>query len=72
MSNRFQGKQAVITGGATGMGYDIARRLGMEGASLAILDINRDALSDAAQKLRADGLVVKAYQLDVSGPTRSY
>jgi len=50
------------------MGYDIARRLGMEGASLAILDINRDALSDAAQKLRADGLVVKAYQLDVSDP----
>jgi NAD(P)-dependent dehydrogenase (short-subunit alcohol dehydrogenase family) len=68
MSNRFQGKQAVITGGATGMGYDIARRLGMEGASLAILDINDAALSDATQTLRADGIVVKPYQLDVSDP----
>ncbi len=68
MINRFQGKQAVITGGATGMGYDIARRLGMEGASLAILDINKAALSDATQTLCADGIVVKVYQLDVSDP----
>ncbi|MGZ8238871.1 MAG: SDR family NAD(P)-dependent oxidoreductase, partial [Methylobacter sp.] len=68
MTNRFHGKQAVITGGATGMGYDIARRLGMEGASLAILDINKAALSDATQVLRADGIVVNAYQVDVSDP----
>jgi NAD(P)-dependent dehydrogenase (short-subunit alcohol dehydrogenase family) len=68
MMNRFQGKQAVITGGATGMGYGIARRLGREGASLAILDINEAALSDAAQSLRADGIVVKAYQVDVADP----
>ncbi|MGZ4953495.1 MAG: SDR family NAD(P)-dependent oxidoreductase [Methylobacter sp.] len=68
MTNRFQGKQAVITGGATGMGYDIASRLGREGASLAILDINEAALSDAAQALRADGIVVSAYRLDVSDP----
>jgi NAD(P)-dependent dehydrogenase (short-subunit alcohol dehydrogenase family) len=68
MSNRFQGKQVVITGGATGMGYDIARRLGREGASVALLDINKDALSDATQILRTDGIVVKSYQLDVSDP----
>lgn len=68
MMNRFQGKQAVITGGATGIGYDIARRLGKEGASLAILDINEAALSDAAQALRADGIAVNAYQVDVSDP----
>ncbi len=68
MTNRFQGKQAVITGGATGMGYDIARRLGMEGASLAILDINKAALFDVTQTLRADGIDVNAYQVDVSDP----
>lgn len=68
MSKRFQGKQAVITGGATGMGYDIARRLGMEGASLAILDINQASLADAAEALRADGVEVNAYQVDVSNP----
>jgi NAD(P)-dependent dehydrogenase (short-subunit alcohol dehydrogenase family) len=68
MMNRFQGKQAVITGGATGMGYGIARRLGREGASLAILDINKAALSDASQTLRADGINVKAYQVDIADP----
>jgi len=68
MSKRFQGKIAVITGAATGMGYDIARRLGMEGASLALFDINETALSDAAKTLSANGLVVKPYQLDVSNP----
>jgi len=68
ITKRFQGKQAVITGGATGMGYDIARRLGMEGASLAILDINKNALSDASKALRADGLTVNAYQADIANP----
>jgi len=68
MSNRFQGKKAVITGAATGMGYDIARHLGMEGASLALLDINEAALWEAAKTLTSHGIVVKAYQLDVSNP----
>jgi NAD(P)-dependent dehydrogenase (short-subunit alcohol dehydrogenase family) len=68
MNNRFQGKQAVITGGATGMGYDLAKRLGKEGASLAILDINQSALTDAVNTLRAEGMIVDAYQLDVSDP----
>jgi NAD(P)-dependent dehydrogenase (short-subunit alcohol dehydrogenase family) len=68
MMNRFQGKQAVITGGAAGMGYGIAKRLGMEGASLAILDINKAALSEATQVLRADGISVKAYQVDIADP----
>ena len=68
MSNRFQGKKAVITGAATGMGYDIARHLGMEGASLALLDINEAALWEAAKTLISHGIVVKAYQLDVSSP----
>ncbi len=68
MNNRFEGKRAVITGGASGMGYDIARRLGMEGASLAILDINQAVLADAAEALRADGVEVNAYQVDVSSP----
>ena len=68
MDNRFRGKQAVITGGASGMGYDIAKRLGMEGASLAILDINKDSLTDASESLRADGIAINSYHVDVSNP----
>ena len=44
MSNRFTGKHAAVTGGANGMGFEIARRLGLEGASLAIMDIDEAAL----------------------------
>jgi NAD(P)-dependent dehydrogenase (short-subunit alcohol dehydrogenase family) len=68
MNNRFQGKTAVITGGATGMGFALAKRLGKEGASLAILDINQSALTDAVNTLCAEGIVVSAYKLDVSNP----
>ena len=50
MSKRFQGKQAVVTGAASGMGFDIAKRLGIEGATLAILDINQDALAEAGAR----------------------
>ena len=68
MSNRFTGKYAAITGSAKGMGFEIARRLGLEGASLAILDIDEAVLSNATQTLKADGIDVKAYHLDVTNP----
>jgi NAD(P)-dependent dehydrogenase (short-subunit alcohol dehydrogenase family) len=68
MSNRFTGKHAAITGGAKGMGFEIARRLGLEGASLAILDIDEAALANATQTLKSDGIDVKAYHLDVTNP----
>lgn len=50
------------------MGFEIARRLGLEGAALAILDINEAALVKAMQILSADGIAVRAYHLDVSDP----
>ena len=68
MSNRFTGKHAAITGGANGMGFEIAKRLGLEGASLAIMDIDEAALANATQSLKADGIDVKAYHLDVTDP----
>ncbi len=68
MSNRFTGKHAAITGGAKGMGFEIARRMGLEGACLALMDVDEAALSDATQILRADGIDVKAYHLDVTDP----
>jgi 3-oxoacyl-[acyl-carrier protein] reductase len=42
---RVQGKRAVITGGAQGIGAAIARRLAQEGARVAILDLSADAAS---------------------------
>ncbi|MEI7997748.1 MAG: SDR family oxidoreductase, partial [Methylococcaceae bacterium] len=68
MSNRFTGKHAAITGGAKGMGFEIAKHLGLEGASLAIMDIDEAALANATQTLKADGIDIKAYHLDVTNP----
>ncbi len=43
-ANRFKGQVAVVTGAASGLGFAIAQRLLQEGASVALLDINREGL----------------------------
>ena len=40
---RFAGKNAVVTGGASGIGAATARRLAEDGAAVAVLDISEDA-----------------------------
>ena len=36
---RFEGQVAIVTGAATGIGYGIARRLGVDGARIVEADI---------------------------------
>jgi NAD(P)-dependent dehydrogenase (short-subunit alcohol dehydrogenase family) len=48
-----QSRRALITGGAKGIGLAIARRLAHEGATLALLGRDRDALQAAARELGA-------------------
>jgi NAD(P)-dependent dehydrogenase (short-subunit alcohol dehydrogenase family) len=50
---RFDGKVAVVTGGASGIGEAIVRGLLAEGASVAVLDINAGLLSEKAPELGA-------------------
>ena len=47
---RFSGKVAVITGGASGIGAAAARRLHAEGASVLLADLNAEA-GEAAGRL---------------------
>lgn len=48
---RFNGKVALVTGGASGIGLAVARRLVREGAQLILWDINQAALMRASHVL---------------------
>ncbi|WP_028659084.1 SDR family NAD(P)-dependent oxidoreductase [Nocardioides insulae] len=52
---RFDGRVAVITGAARGIGFGVATRFAEEGASVAIIDLDEQAASDAAGKLPVIG-----------------
>ncbi len=48
---RFDGRVAVVTGAARGIGFGIATRFAEEGASVAVLDLDVDQASEAASNL---------------------
>lgn len=48
---RFDGRVAIVTGAARGIGFGIAQRFAAEGASIAILDLNESEAVQAAEKL---------------------
>ena len=50
--NRFTGKVALVTGAASGIGRATALRLGNEGASLLLADINEEGLAKTAGSRR--------------------
>jgi NAD(P)-dependent dehydrogenase (short-subunit alcohol dehydrogenase family) len=60
------GRVAVVTGGASGIGYAMAARLAGAGMRLAIADIEEDALDAAAKQLVNGGADVLAVPTDVS------
>ncbi|MEO9326229.1 3-oxoacyl-ACP reductase FabG [Nocardioides sp. C4-1] len=64
---RYDGRVAVITGAAQGIGFGIATRLAEEGASIAVVDLNGDAAADAAGRLPlVDGATAIGVGADVS------
>ena len=59
---------AVITGGGTGIGLAIAKRLGALGARIAIASRNAQNLEEGCAALREAGVDALAVQLDVRNP----
>jgi NAD(P)-dependent dehydrogenase (short-subunit alcohol dehydrogenase family) len=60
---RLEGRRALVTGGASGIGAAIARRLSAEAAEVVIADLN----ADGAQQV-ASGIGAEAAALDVADP----
>ena len=63
---KINDKVIAITGGARGLGYAMAQRLGNQGASVALLDRSAEALDEAVSSLAAQGITAHAFPLDVA------
>lgn len=62
----FEGKTAVITGGASGLGLAMAKSFAREGMNIVLADVEEGALKFAAEGIEALGVSVLAVQTDVS------
>ncbi len=63
---RLQGKTAIVTGAASGIGREIAARYAAEGANVVIADIDRAAGAAAAAEISTAGGVAMAVAMDVT------
>ena len=64
----LQGRSAVVTGGATGIGLGISRRLLADGARVLIGALAEDELNRALKELRAAGHQPAGFTGDLSRP----
>ncbi|WP_406193825.1 SDR family oxidoreductase [Kitasatospora sp. NBC_01560] len=67
-AREFAGRVALVTGGASGIGLAVARRLAAGGAAVAIADHDLDGARRAAAELAADGARTLAVEVDVTDP----
>src|SRR5215831_5357987 len=64
--NTFQGKVAIVTGAASGIGRALAERCAQEGMKVVLADIEEPALLQANRELAAQGAETLAVPTDVS------
>jgi NAD(P)-dependent dehydrogenase (short-subunit alcohol dehydrogenase family) len=62
----FEGKTAVITGGASGMGLSMAESFAREGMNIVLADVEESALKSATEGIEGLGASVLAVQTDVA------
>lgn len=61
-AGRYEGRCAIVTGGASGLGKQVAARIVTEGGKVALWDVNADALAETKAEIGATHVVA----LDVS------
>lgn len=66
MTISLQGKVAIVTGGAMGIGAATARRLADSGASVAILDVDREAGPKTANDIAQTGRICEFFTCNIA------
>lgn len=70
LSRSIEGKVALITGAASGMGRATAHLFSDEGAHVAVTDINADGVSDVVREITEAGGSARGWTLDLADPAR--
>jgi 3-oxoacyl-[acyl-carrier protein] reductase len=65
-SERFKNKHVLITGGARGIGFAVAKHFAREGAVVSIMDFNKESLDKSFKELVNITQSVYPYHVDVS------
>ncbi len=65
MDLELRNRKAIVTGGSRGIGKEIARTLGEEGAQVAICGRNEKSLADTLGEFDAEGLNITGKPVDV-------
>ncbi|KAI4311938.1 hypothetical protein MLD38_036802 [Melastoma candidum] len=68
IGRRFQGKVAIVTASTQGIGFSIAERLGLEGASVVISSRKQNNVDEAVEKLKGKGIEALGVVCHVSNP----
>ncbi len=67
MSGRLDGKVAIVTGGATGIGEAISHKFAREGAKVVVCGLPSDPVDDVVAALTGAGYAATGYKGDISG-----
>ncbi|MBW2495652.1 MAG: SDR family oxidoreductase [Deltaproteobacteria bacterium] len=68
LSRSIEGKVALVTGAASGMGRATARLLADEGAKVAVTDLRLETVGTVVDEIRAAGGSAEGWVLDVADP----
>ena len=70
MASEFEGKNALVTGAGSGIGYELALEMARNGANIIATDINQEGLETLKKEMAGMGAKMTGYIVDHSDEAR--